>query len=390
MLAVSGPRSSTPLPSFADLDRALNAARGWPAVDRASQDQSAGHNGRRSTATPPARAARGAVGARRAPLVLTEGHLRYEKGEGLASARLSGRFDTPDLWSVRIQDLGKGGHETTIRRIPSLSEEAVINAIQYGRPPRVRAERGESEHRAENAKKAAWRAKRKVRQIAKWITADRLLTFTTRNKLRTLDDARQAWDRVWRLLRRAVPGLDVQYVATVERHKSGFLHIHAAMNGHFPLKIAHRCWQIANGGTGAEKGAHALGTIDLDKRTRGRKRPPERIARYISKYLVKDFEDDSRLNAKRYWASRADLPAVRRCYLRSSDQSGAWQVFARFMGFSFEEQRELMEGRRLFAADDGKTIWYEWPGGLSPPCALDHVPNLSAADLLAFLVSHAK
>lgn len=59
-------------------------------------------------------------------------------------------------------------------------------------------------------------------------------------------------------------GAKFDYIAVPELHKNGeHYHIHAAINGFVHANLLRRCWQIALGGKGDEKGRDALGNVDI-------------------------------------------------------------------------------------------------------------------------------
>ena len=83
-----------------------------------------------------------------------------------------------------------------------------------------------------------------------------------------------------------------------------------------------------------------MGNIHIKRLTSGAgPRRVYRVASYISKYLTK--ENVVRFNKKRYWASRVDLPAVRRYWLRSRSLLDALEEAREKFGFSTSHARDL-------------------------------------------------
>jgi hypothetical protein len=222
-----------------------------------------------------------------------------------------------------VQEFGAGGYEATVREVDVEKAEAWAKRqadSKVGDGVVRKRRRNVGDLTSEDKARSVKRARRRVRLLCKHIGANRLLTFTSRELLGSAEEALKAWRKFVRLYRRSSDQA-WEYVAVLERHESGYYHLHVAIAGWFHLKQAHRLWQIALGGRGNERGSAALGTIDLDKRKRGND-PAHKIAKYISKYMTKAVEG-SAINKKRYWASRADLPALRRMWLSADTYNQA-------------------------------------------------------------------
>jgi hypothetical protein len=74
------------------------------------------------------------------------------------------------------------------------------------------------------------------------------------------------------------------------------------------LKHCVNVGQIALGGKGDEKGANALGNVDIkSQRRKGQHKSKQAIgvAKYISKYITKSYMEHHQFNRKRYWAPRS-------------------------------------------------------------------------------------
>ncbi|MCA1324765.1 site-specific integrase [Herbaspirillum sp. alder98] len=161
--------------------------------------------------------------------------------------------------------------------------------------------RGEGDH--EKARiAAARRAKTKVRRLAKMLEADCSLTLTYRECM--TDYARVKAD--FKAFRERLRSLgEFHYVATLEVHQRGALHVHIACQ-QFPawLKNEHgmrvRSWNLIRSMWRRVVGKDN-GNADFT-RPRGRN-TAHRIASYISKYVSKNLEE-ARFNRKSYWASR--------------------------------------------------------------------------------------
>ena len=63
----------------------------------------------------------------------------------------------------------------------------------------------------------------------------------------------------------------------------------------------------------------------------------DRVAKYISKYVTKNFVNDNRFNKKRYWASRQSLPKKHYYVLNASSCSSAFSGFMESRGLCLED-----------------------------------------------------
>jgi hypothetical protein len=147
------------------------------------------------------------------------------------------------------------------------------------------------------------------------MAATHLVTFTRRELLEaefwTVDQWAAAWDRMRRALERWRPGF--LYVAVLERHKKGNFHLHVAWveapGEKVNLNVVRGLWWGVCGGRGR-------GNVDAQYiKVRAGLERADKVARYISKYTAKHFEEDARFNKKRYWASRQTLEDARRYIL---------------------------------------------------------------------------
>jgi hypothetical protein len=215
-------------------------------------------------------------------------------------------FEQDYQWRLKIQPFTQGGFE---------AKAVLVNRNHLNRLVKMNRERGKRpapKEKDEDAtkrdlEKCAYRAARRVRQLCIEIRADRLLTLTTRNLLREYDDVTSAWKRFMRILESINEKFD--YVAVPELHKNGeHFHIHAAINGYSRVETLRRCWQIAVGGKGNEKGSEAIGNVNIKRNKRNlfdKNKQTIGIAKYISKYITKSYLEHHRFNRKRYWAPRS-------------------------------------------------------------------------------------
>jgi len=295
---------------------------------------------------------------------------------------------------LKIQPFAAGGWEATCR---SLDLEK-IGAAMAGRRRYGKREVPDCVDR-ENILKAAQRAKRKVRKLVRNMGATHLVTLNkqegpnTKNWRKsdwgnwrnggraaweaeagafwTPDDWARAWDKFRRMVTR-VKG-DFPYVAVLEEHEKGNYHLHVAWveapGQKINLNLVRGCWWACVGGRGR-------GNVDARYiKVRSGLERSDRIARYISKYVTKHFEDDGRFNKKRYWASRQDMESVRRYVLNVRTSSDAINhvksMFGLDLGDYMKAGKHGAQWDGLFPFPDGSGFWMtyipEKHGGAPPP-----------------------
>lgn len=195
-------------------------------------------------------------------------------------------------WAVSVRKLGNGHAEASVRRAIHWEELGPVS-------PEALAMKGESDRRDDedreerNRERAARRAKTMVRHRIKAAGLDALLTLTYRENQRDLALCKRHMKEFVRRIRRALPGFT--YVAAFERQKRGAWHVHmavhrlpallAAANG-VKVKsfaVVRAIWRSVVGELG--------GNIDQQARKRWSKQSTGRLAAYLSKYMLKAFED---------------------------------------------------------------------------------------------------
>jgi hypothetical protein len=242
-------------------------------------------------------------------------------------------YDQDYQWRLKTQPFTKGGFETKAVLVNRNHLNRLVNANRLGGKRKERKEKDEAAIKRD-LEKCAFRAARKVRHLCLEIQADRLLTLTSRNLLTDYDQLTATWKRFMRILENAAEKFE--YIAVPELHKNGeHYHIHVAINGYVRADMLRRCWQIALGGKGDEKGQNALGNVDL--KTRRRKGQSESdltvgVAKYISKYITKSYIEHHQFNRKRYWAPRSiKLPEASGEWMQAENIDQAVQeLFTRF------------------------------------------------------------
>ena len=123
----------------------------------------------------------------------------------------------------------------------------------------------------------------------------------------------------------------------------------------------------------SDRGGKGSGNIDAKKiKVQSGGDRASRIARYISKYVGKHFEDTPRYNKKRYWASRQTLEEARRYILNADTLDGAINEASVFLGLDLAKFQTLFQGQirnhNLFVFPDGGGMW------------INYIPELHGVD----------
>lgn len=327
------------------------------------------------------------MGARSAPLDLIKGHLTdgYPVSEaglgfrpGMCSGFLVENWHFPEEgrqpWQgemveaavLKVQSFKAGGFEASVR---VLNLEKISRAIEF---PRRKGKREAPEVACQQSiEHAASRARRKVRHLVKNMGASHLATFTRRETVEAEFWTPEQWAKAWDRLRRGVERIlgPFPYVAILERHKKGNFHLHVAWVGRINLNVIRPLWWAICGGRGA-------GNVDAQyiKVRQGLERS-DRVAKYISKYVAKMFEEAGRFNKKRYWASRQDMADVRRYVLRAGSMDGVIEEVRRMFCLDWGDFTVARRGKlvpeHVFLFPDGSGLWLNFlpdlHGGAPPP-----------------------
>lgn len=235
-----------------------------------------------------------------------------------------GKFS--DAYVMHLHDLGHGHREASISRAVAwehtgtMTEDAYAmyqeNLERLHNDPDWVAER-EQAHR----ERAARRAKTKVRRLCKVMGADALLTLTYRENQQDLELTKKHMKEFVRRIRRLVPGF--AYVAAFERQKRGAWHVHMAIHAlpfNLPwagvkvksYSVIRAVWRSVVGDLG--------GNIDQARKKRYSRKTPAKMASYISKYILKAFEEGEDYS-NRYSASACTLPPSVRLRFESASLS---------------------------------------------------------------------
>ncbi len=269
-------------------------------------------------------------------------------------------FVEPDHLQLKIQPFKSGGYEGTVRWVNAQRVADLQNI-----PRRIGKRKQPEERSVKSLERSRIRARQKVRHHAKNIAANRLLTLTRRETVETgfstPDDWQQYWARFCRVYKKYYPEQPFMFVAVLEQHKdSEHLHLHVATYSKYkmPLEVIRRIWWDVCGGRG-------MGNVDIRYIRQQGHHGTARIAKYLSKYISKGFDDFERFNKKRYWVSDRDLPEAQRIWLRSRTlEEAIEEVLER----SFNAIVLGRDGGGFFIFLDQSGFWFAvHPGQGSPP-----------------------
>lgn len=204
--------------------------------------------------------------------------------------------------------------------------------------PKTLTDEEREEKRLENIKRSATRAKQAVHHAVRSLGADHMLTLHTRENIQDRAQFFTIFQRFVRLVREkdvclvaGVPMLTSRkekrvwgYVACPELQKRGAYHMHVACVGKQDLTLLRACWYVALGGNPSDKASDVLGQIDVryrERRFSGKSETHKTfsLVSYMTKYIVKSFEDVEELGLRRYNASRnIPKPIINKQFIWSS------------------------------------------------------------------------
>lgn len=208
-------------------------------------------------------------------------------------------------WSVTIRDYGDGR-----RDLVALRQDEPRRSL--GRRPQRReltdadvAER----HKRFDRTISVRRSKRLCRQRVMMLGADRMLSLTFR---RHVSDLSTAWG-YFRRWERAVKAHwpKFEYVAVPELQKRGVWHFHLAVKGFWNVNVLRFFWWGVVG--------RGDGNVDITSPRSGAQWKRENIARYLTKYMLKDAGRVD-YGRRRYSSSKGiESPTLTRCWLPLGD-----------------------------------------------------------------------
>ena len=216
-------------------------------------------------------------------------------------------------WSLRTYDLGNGHLEAVVSRPTVWREMDPETAQRFGKDWQElldkRSEEEAEERRQANLKRSARRAKTNVRRKIKSMGLDAMLTLTYRANQTDLSLCKAHMKEFVRRIRRVLPGF--AYVACFEQQERGAWHVHMATHRvpkELPwgtaakvksFNVVRAIWRSVTG--------ELEGNIDMQARKRRSMQSTAKLASYLSKYMLKAFEDGDDWQ-NRYSASSHQLP----------------------------------------------------------------------------------
>jgi hypothetical protein len=238
---------------------------------------------------------------------------------------------------VVLRKFANGHAEASITRYKTLSELPPGYDPITGRqiPCEPQVGRGEGD-REINIERATRRARAAARIRCKASGFDSLFTFTYRENVQDRELLARHWKEAVRRIRTVIP--DFAYLAVVEVQKRGALHLHVATH-RLPQSLSWRgvkvkSWSVLRAIWRSVVGPLG-GNFDESKRRSRSRASSLRIARYITKYVSKEF-DDGELNRKRYWAG-GDWQAPERVSMLFPRAPGATSFSGDLIGLVFGE-----------------------------------------------------
>lgn len=221
----------------------------------------------------------------------------------------------PTKWDVSIFEVN-GHRELSARNVIEWEEDETWKPKPDKCPdmPSLEQLAEIEERRLRSLKKSAQRAQTQCRRVIKASDFREMLTITYRENQDDREVCKGHFKEWVRRMKRALPKF--QYCAAFERQERGSMHVHCATN-----KLPKHChyrgekiesWRL---GTliwreivGADNGLVFVGGKPRWGSTRRRNQSLAKIASYVSKYIMKDFED-SPAGGNRYSRSDTiDLP----------------------------------------------------------------------------------
>lgn len=210
-------------------------------------------------------------------------------------------------FKLKASDCGNGHMEITASRMVGWREMDLNHVAMENLLETMQArmdDPAEQARKAENnAKRAATRAKKRVRQLCKVLGVDTMLTLTYKANQQDLAVTKKHLYEFNRRMRRVLP--DFAFVAAFERQKRGAWHVHMATRN-IPDSLAdrnrqnayriksyeviRRIWRSVVGELG--------GNIDVARRKFHSRKSAAQIASYIAKYIVKDYAEGEK------WSNR--------------------------------------------------------------------------------------
>lgn len=247
--------------------------------------------------------------AEREPGLVSRTH--FDEAGGLAALVENERPSSPH-YILKYRRYPSGHAELTAVKVT----EPIFNS---GKRKKIDEEHEKPARQETNIARSVRRARTTVRRKALTMAADRLFTLTYRENKTDRDLSFKDFLRFVRLVRERWPNF--QYIAVAERQKRGAWHFHIATNQFYPVNILNRIWERVVGRNN--------GNVDVEYRHRV---SPVKIARYMSKYITKGFndtgtiEDEHIAGSNRYRVSHGIHDPVQTGYMALAPFSDSYLI----------------------------------------------------------------
>lgn len=199
-----------------------------------------------------------------------------------------------DRFTVTLYDLGNGHREACVQRAMDWVEGGPLDPDSIAAQV-LRGERDDpaaEEKALANRKRSARRAKTRLRRLCKTLGLDCMLTMTYKKNQTDLELCKKHMKEFVRRIKRVIPGF--VYAAAFEPQERGAQHIHMAARKVQPsfiqngvrvksYDLVRSIWRSVTGEWG--------GTVNIGKDKPWKRYSPGRLAAYMSKYMLKAFED---------------------------------------------------------------------------------------------------
>jgi hypothetical protein len=223
----------------------------------------------------------------------------------------------PGEYRLTVHELGNGHREAVVSQVIGWEHVRTMRPDELEYLQDKYGQQDEADRRERNAKRAAKRAKARLRRLVKSMGLDSLLTLTYRANVTDEDTCKAHLKEFVRRMRRLIPGFS--YVAAYERQERGAWHVHMAVHK-LPLKLAAsngvkvKSWSVVRAVWRSVTG-EAGGNIDERARKSRSAWRTAKLASYLSKYMLKAFAEGEEFR-NRYSASSYSLPDPARLHLR--------------------------------------------------------------------------
>lgn len=205
-----------------------------------------------------------------------------------------------------------------LERFDKVAKQAKKDLRTYKKKRKDIEQKFLNERNAKNLARSLRRTRQSIKYYANCIEADHLITLTFRGVVTDREYVKNCFQRFFRYLR---TGFNVKsrigetigkrngtkkifdYIAVLEKHKSGGYHIHVAVKGRKEIGRLRDAWYKAIGGFGDDKGDQTKGQINITHIKE--KNTANTVANYLSKYISKSImeEGTNPLFKRRFWRS---------------------------------------------------------------------------------------